>query len=171
MPITLRLVGIAVVALALAGCWTNDDGRSAGEGTAGASAASRVDNCTDRLMVRAETDGLSDAEQDEVRRYVQTTYCSRFAERGWVYDDGTLSIAAHTWVEEGGEEECARLTETGEETVPCEELGENPEDPIQCAILHHVRRSEVRHYVEDLRRRIPDAECDDGTPLDELGSP
>jgi hypothetical protein len=126
-----------------------------------------VDRCSDRLLARAEADELPDAEREELRGYAETTYCARFAERGWVYEDGTLSIAAHEWLEAGGEEACARGTETGEKTVPCEA----DEDPIlDCALLHHVPRNEVREYVEDLRRRIPDVECDDGTPLDELGS-
>ena len=124
--------------------------------------------CTDRLVARAATDGLSDAEEEQLRRYTETTYCSRFAERGWIYEDGTLSIAAQEWTEQGGEEECGQATETGEKTVPCDELG----DPlIDCALLHHVRQSEVRKYVEELRRKNGNVECDDGTRLDELGAP
>lgn len=126
-----------------------------------------MDRCSDRFLARAEAVELSDARREEIRRYVETTYCARFAERGWVYEDGTLSIAAHEWLEAGGEEECARLTQTGQETVPCED-GEDP--TLDCALLQHVRRSEVREYLEDLRRRVPDVECDDGTPLDKLGS-
>jgi hypothetical protein len=181
VSITLRLVGIALVALALVGCGVNDDGGSVGESTADASAASRVDRCTDRFVARAETSGHSDTgvagtakdydeiEEEEFRRYAETTYCSRFAKRGWVYEDGTLSIAAHEWIEEGGEEECSQVTETGEETVPCEEIGGDP--IIDCALLHHVRQNEVRKYVEELRRLNGNVECDDGTPLDELGAP
>lgn len=168
VPIALRLVGIAVLALALFGCGASDGGGSTAERAADIS-VSRVDKCSDRLAARAKTDGLSDAEQDEIRRYVETTYCSRFVERGWVYDDGTLSIAAHKWMEAGREEECTRVTETGAETVPCEDIGEDP--ILDCALLHHVRRSEVRDYIQNLRRRNRHVECDDGTPLEQLGAP
>jgi hypothetical protein len=39
---------------------------------------------------------------------------------------------------------------------------------LDCALLHHVRRSEVRDYVERLQREGA-VECDDGAPLDDLG--
>ena len=135
-----------------------------------------MDKCTDRLVADAEA--ASDAEKEQIHRYAEETYCSRFAERGWVYGDGTLSIEAHKWLEEGGEEVCMEVeVEAGSEgepaesatTVPCEELGEDP--VIDCAFLHHVRESEVRDYVEELRRRQGNVECDDGTPLAELGAP
>ena len=56
-------------------------------------------------------------------------------------------------------------------TVPCDQLqaADGPRR-IDCALLHHVRRSEVRKYLDDLRSRGK-LECDDGTPLGELGAP
>jgi hypothetical protein len=96
------------------------------------------------------------------------TYCSRFSARGWVYDDGTLSIEAHMWVEEGGGEECAQGTEAGQKTVPCDTIEEDPF--IECALLHHVRKQEVREYVAELQRQRPEVRCDDGTPLSALGA-
>jgi hypothetical protein len=169
----LRLVGLVVVALAFVGCGAHDVGGSAGEDGADASAAALVDKCSDRLVVRAETDGLSDAEREAVRGYVETTYCARFVERGWVYEDGTLRIAAYEW-----SLDCARVVDTGAATTvtaPTPGLGvacvETDDDSIlDCALLHQVRRSEVRTYIEELRHRIPDVECDDGTPLEELGA-
>jgi hypothetical protein len=67
---------------------------------------------------------VPEAERQKARHYVEVTYCSRFAERGWVYDDGALSIEAHKWLEEDGEEECQFAVEPGEpaRTVPCERL-------------------------------------------------
>jgi hypothetical protein len=126
-----------------------------------------VQTCNDRFVERARAEGY-DADEEQLRRYVETTYCSRFAEQGWVYEDGTLSIAAYEWGQEGGE--CS-MAEAGEpaRSVPCDDLGEDP--IIDCALLHHVRRSEVRDYVEELRREERNVECDDGTPLDELGAP
>ena len=95
---------------------------------------------------------------DEARAYVRRTYCEPFESRGWVYDDGALSIDAQTWLAEGGSEQCA--SEAG--PVPCPESR-----TIDCAMLHHVRRSEVRDYLA----RRPDVACDDGTPVEQLGVP
>ena len=154
-----------MLATACAGEEKSGQARSADAATA----SSPVERCTERLLRRVRPE---DAERAEARRYVRVTYCARFAERGWVYDDGTLSIAAHRWLEESGSEECASAA-PGEpvETVPCEEL-EPAAGPrrIDCALLHHVRRSEVRSYLAQLRRER-DVECDDGTPLAELGTP
>jgi len=101
-----------------------------------------------------------------VRHYVSVTYCDRFARNGWVYADGALSIAAQRWLLRGGR--CATATPGGTaKTVPCESL-RSPGEPIECAMLHHVRKSEVRTYVAGLPR---DTRCDDGTPLDALGVP
>jgi hypothetical protein len=167
----------AVFALAVAGCiGTAGDARDEARATsdAPASALSPVERCTERLLRTAEADELSEAEKEGVRRYIERTYCAPFAERGWVYDDGTLSIEAHKWLEEGGEEECVSATEPGQpaKTVPCEQLDERGSKMIgDCVLLLHVRRSEVRDYLEQLRRRHGDVECEDGTPLAELGAP
>lgn len=116
---------------------------------------------------------------EAARRYVETTYCARFARRGWVYGDGSLSIDAHTWLEQGGREVCAEAEEASEgeptkpaRTIPCDELGaEGPGMIADCALLQHVRESEVREYLDQLRRRHGSVECEDGTPLDGLGAP
>lgn len=130
-------------------------------------AAARIESCVDRLLRRATT---PEAYEDEARRYARDTYCARFEENGWIYDDGVLSIGAHAWLEEGGT--CA----TGSEgqpirTVPCEELDPPGTRRVVCALLHHVRRSEVQEYVERLQRKRSVIECDDGTPVEELGVP
>jgi hypothetical protein len=149
-----RLAGIAVLALALVGCGAKDDRESAGEMTA--DAASRVDTCSDRLVAHVETEGLSDAEKGEIRRYARTTYCSRFAGRGWVNDDGTLSIAAQEAMQAGGEEKCAGMTETGEETVPCEQNG-TKRSSIACSFtsFHGARSATISrtHDVESRKSR------------------
>jgi hypothetical protein len=165
----------AVVALTLAGCGATggdgDDARSAAaeEPAPGGSA---VERCTERFLERAEAEGLQGVTTEELRRYVEVAYCSPFERRGWVYADGTLSIDAHEWLEESGEWECAVATEPGQpaKRVPCEEVeGGDEATVIDCAGLHHVRRAEVREYVEKLRRRH-DVRCDDGTPLEQLGA-
>ena len=169
MRAIVRVLAFAVLAVVLAGCGARDDDAIGGPPTDTASAAARVQTCTDRFVERVHGEG-DDIDEEQLRWYVETTYCSRFAERGWVYEDGSLSIAAHEWAEDGGEEACVRITETGEETtIPCEDFAADPE--IDCALLHHVRQSEVREYVEELRREEREVECDDGTPLDELGVP
>ena len=126
--------------------------------------AARVDRCTERFLDGIESDGLPEDERDVTRRYVERTYCSRFEKEGWVHEDGSLSIDAYTGMM--GEAECAE-SRAGEEavTVPCDEFEDNV---LDCAILHHVRKEEVRAYVEGLGRpgRV---ECDDGTPVHELG--
>lgn len=119
-------------------------------------AEARVERCTERFLERAKSDTA------EVRRYVETTYCARFEQRGWIHDDGTLSLDAYTKI---GTEECARVDANGEaQAVPCEE-GEA--QVLDCALLHLVRRAKVRAYVARLSAK---AHCDDGTPLDDLGT-
>lgn len=127
----------------------------------------RIESCVDRLLQRATT---QDANEDDARRYARQTYCARFESHGWIYDDGVLSIGAQTWLEEGAT--CA----TGSEgqptrTLPCEELDAPGTRTLDCALLHHIRRSEVQEYVERLKRERPVIECDDGTPVDDLGVP
>jgi hypothetical protein len=163
-------VALAVILVIAAGCGSGEDaGQNAGaSGDPSAEAVSRLERCVERFLERAESDGLAEA---DVRRYIESTYCSRFEREGWIYDDGTLSIAAYLYFEEGGAEECV-TAEAGEETetVPCEELegGDGPLS-LDCAILHVVRRDEVREYVGELERSR-EVNCDDGTPLDRLGA-
>jgi hypothetical protein len=168
-------IAATVFALALAGCGgtSGDPGERASTiAETQAAAPSLVDKCAERLLAR-----VPEPERQEARHYVEVTYCSRFAERGWVYDDGALSIEAHKWLEKGGEEECAEAVPESEpakpaRTVPCEELDEGGPKLIEdCSFLHYVRRSEVRAYVEELRRRYGDVRCEDGTPLEALGTP
>jgi hypothetical protein len=127
--------------------------------------AARAEKCVDRLVSRAT---LGDASLREVRLYARNAYCSRFARNGWVYEDGALSIAAQKWLESGYRQSCVTSATGGEpsQTVTCEEDG-----PIDCALLHFVRRSEVRDYIEELRQRNDEVSCDDGTPVEELGVP
>lgn len=123
--------------------------------------------CVDRLLQQATP---QDARDEAARRYARETYCAPFERKGWVYEDGALKIAAQTWLEESAR--CAVGSE-GEptRTVPCEEeqtrMGRRR---LDCGLLRHVRKSEVRTYVERLERKSA-VECDDGTPLEELGVP
>jgi hypothetical protein len=144
---------IVLLAAALGAC-----GSSSGE--------PRVERCVDRLLGDADP---RDARADAGRRYVRETYCERFGRNGWIYEDGALSIAAHTWLEEGGTCETGMAGEPAR-TVPCDEIREPGPERLECGLLRHVRRIEVRDYVER-RRREGAVECDDGTPLDGLGVP
>jgi hypothetical protein len=157
----------ALFAFVLAGC--DGTGGVRNEGTDPQSVPSeRIERCTERFLERV--DG-QDASTDEARRYVEVTYCAPFDERGWVYEDGSLSIAAHTWLIEGSSEEClSGGADEPAQTVPCEELEPTAGlQVIDCAILHHVRRSEVRDYIEQLQQKH-EVECDDGTPVEALGA-
>jgi hypothetical protein len=142
----VRTLVTTALLVALAGC-----GSSAGE-------SSQVDRCVDRLLARADA-------TDTARLYARNAYCEPFASRGWVYEDGALSIDAQHWLVEGGSEECesAANNDGQSETVPCEQSS-----VIDCALLQHVRRSEAQDYLATLGR---DVECDDGTPVEQLGVP
>jgi hypothetical protein len=134
-------------------------------GTGETSASGRVESCVDRLLSNArDTSASSD---EEARAYVHRTYCERFVANGWVYSDGALAIGAQRWLDAGAT--CAEGSE-GEppQTVPCEEI----DDPARtdCAVLRHVRRSEVRAYIEE-RGGEGRFACEDGTPIADLGVP
>ena len=135
---------------------------AAGCGSGSAEPASRVERCTERFLGR-----VAESERQETRRYVETAYCAPFERRGWIYDDGTLKLEAHA---DSGSQECA-TAEPGEgaRTVPCEALEQESPDVLDCGLLHLVRRSEVKEYVEELQR-TREVRCDDGTPLNELGA-
>jgi hypothetical protein len=135
-------------------------------------ANSRVERCVDRLMQHAT---VEPANEEVARRYVRVTYCARFEKKGWVYEDGALRIAAQTWLENGGT--CAR-SDPGEPggapgpttTVPCEPEQRGGVRLVECALLRTIRRDEVSDYIDRLRTKGP-VECDDGTPIAELGVP
>jgi hypothetical protein len=139
-------------------------GWGGGSGGENRVAAPRVERCVDRFVERARPEGQT----DEGRRYVEKTYCRPFDRRGWVHEDGTLAIDAHVALTKGGS--CA-TAEAGQpaETVPCDQLHQL-EDVVtlDCAVLHLVRREDVRRYIDKLKRTRRVA-CDDGTPLDKLG--
>ena len=162
-------LAIVLLAAVVAGCGNGSGERrdgAASSGTNASSAAARISKCVDRLLSTRASGGS----EQQVRRYIRNTYCASFEQNGWVYGDGALSIAAQEWLDKGGS--CATGS-NGEptHTVPCE-----PTNPgtgtrvIDCALLHHTRRSEVIAYVANLRRD-GEVQCDDGTPLDTLGVP
>jgi len=160
-PIAAAILIAALSACASSSSEPRDGALSAEADSLGAT--QRIESCVDRLLSRANVLGASST---AVRRYGRNTYCARFERRNWIYDDGALSIKAHKWLQAG------RTCVVGREgdktrTVPCEEVGPRG---LECALLHHVRRSEVRKYVERLQGE-GDVECDDETPLHELGVP
>ena len=158
----MRILAAVVLALGLAGC--------GGTGDRDASSGERVERCVDRLVRSGPPD--ADTSENELRQYAELAYCGPFEEGGLLYDDGALEIGAHEWLVRSGSERCA-TADAGRSstTVPCNELPEaDGRRRIDCALLRHVRRSEVREYLEDLRSR-GEVECDDRTPLGELGAP
>lgn len=156
MRSTRRIVAAGLLAASLAGCGQNE-----------ASPAERVERCVDRLVESIPpTEGTS---EDELRQYVELAYCGQFEQSGLVYDDGALEIGAQEWLDRSGTEECATAGSEGSSTtIPCEERQGGR--TIECALLRHVRKREAQEYLDDLRAR-GEIECDDGTPLAELGVP
>jgi hypothetical protein len=154
--------GLAITAILLlaASCGSQGDQASPG-GAAGN--PSRVEKCVQRFLQQAE-----DA-SEEAERYVRVKYCDPFERRGFVHDDGTLSIDAYLTVAEGGTCASAKPGEAAR-TVPCEDIeqGYGPR-VLDCALLHLVPRDEVTKYVERLRQ-LREVTCDDGTPLADLGA-
>jgi hypothetical protein len=162
----MRFPVVLAAALVVAGCGSSGDsgGNPASSGEATTAAGPRVEKCVELFFARATSNALTES---EIRRYVEGTYCSPFERKGWVYEDGTLSIAAYLFLARGGSEECA--SEAEGDTVPCgEPPGEGPV-VLDCAVLHVVRREEVQRYVRELERHR-EVSCDDGTPLERLGA-
>jgi hypothetical protein len=157
-----------VVILVVAGCGSSvNEASTKRGGRASAEAASRVERCVDRLMERVKPEDFAKTTRAVMGRHVERAYCAPFEKRGWVYDDGALSIRAHV-VEQPGT--CSSSLGGETRTVSCEELQRMDERLVlDCALLHIVRRSEVRKYIEELQRNH-EVSCDDGTPLDELGA-
>jgi hypothetical protein len=151
----VRVGVLLAIALLLTAC-------SSGEGTkaaADATSSSRSKQCTERILA-----GIKRDRSPMVRSYIQRTYCDRFAKQGWVYEDGTLSIKAQLWVMHGYT--CSEAnSDQPAVTVPCKPSF----DPLECALLHFVRRAEAQAYIHQLTKSHH-VTCDDGTPLDKLGA-
>jgi hypothetical protein len=161
---------VLILAATVSACSSGNGGGRAdmpSGGQASSAANSRVERCVDRLMEHASTQGLPNKEI--ARRYIRRTYCVRFEGEGWVYEDGALSIAAQTWLDNGGTCTTGGAGEPAK-TVPCEPERRGGKRIIECALLRVIRRSEVRDYIEQLRTKGP-VECDDGTAIGELGVP
>lgn len=165
-------LAVLMLAATVSACGSGCSGRqeeTASSARLSSPAASRIERCVDRLLGNTTTQNAAD--RKAARRYARMTYCARFEEKGWVYKDGAVSIAAQTWLEQGAT--CARGGE-GEptRTVPCEidRSGGRGVQTLDCALLHIVKRSEVREYIDRLEMDGA-VKCDDGTALDELGVP
>ena len=155
-------IGLAIaVLLALTGCGGE---KQAAQPTIEVSP--RAAQCTQRILDRVSGDN-----GDNARAYIERVYCVPFDRKGWVYADGRLSIAAHLYVLQSGV--CS--TETvgpGGSTTKTSTTECNPADlldPLECAVLHYVKKNEVRAYIRKLQRK-QSVSCDDGTPLDKLGA-
>ena len=158
-----------LLASLLTACGTNSGKQRAGAGSSradGGGATARIDKCVDRLLSRSRRSGAS---EQAVRRYARNTYCAPFAGKRWVYADGALSIAAQKWLDKG--HRCATSSAGKTRTIPCEQTSSGTGARIiDCALLHVVRRTEVKAYITELERH-GDIRCDDGTPPGELGVP
>src|SRR5207237_5994455 len=88
------LAGLLICAAALTACGSH--GRHAGPASP---SNSRVERCVDRLV--AGTNAAS-AGRVLVRRYARETYCNRFQQKGWIYRNGALKLAAQLWLQNGG---------------------------------------------------------------------
>ena len=128
---------------------------------------SRVERCVDRLVAGSKP---RSAGKELVRRYVRDTYCSRFGQEGWIYEDGALKLAAQHWLVSGGT--CAEgIAGQPAKVVPCKlERSSNGVLMIDCGMLRFVRRSEVRNYLRRLQAGGPVA-CEEDIPLAKLGVP
>ena len=126
---------------------------------------SRVERCIDRLL--AGTNAAS-AGRELVRRYTRDTYCNRFQQKGWIYRDGALKLAAQVWLQNGT---CAEgVAGQPAKVVPCKLERHGGVLTLDCGLLRVVRRSEVRSYLRGLQAGGP-VVCDSGIPLARLGIP
>jgi hypothetical protein len=135
-------------------------------GSSGARDTSPVERCVQRMLDRAKQDTHGgESHAGEIADYARRTYCEPFARAGFVYDDGTLAIGAYLRLLAGST--CGRSGD-GEpsRTVPCDTPGIGS-DPLDCGLLHFVRRAEVQEYLTALS---PSVACDDGTPVHKLGA-
>ena len=156
-------IGLAIaVLLALTGCGGE---KQAAQPTIEVSPRAAL--CTQRILDRVSGDN-----GDNARAYIERVYCVPFDRKGWVFADGRLSIAAHLYVLNSGT--CEESTGSGSSTTttsitttPCDPA--DLLDPLECAVLHYVRKNEVRAYIRKLQRK-QSVSCDDGTPLDTLGA-
>ena len=101
-------IGLAIaVLLALAGC---GDEKKTAQPTINVSP--RAAQCTQRILDRVSGDNGPKA-----RAYIERVYCVPFDRKGWVYADGTLSIAAHLYVVNSGACQVASSTPAGPTTT------------------------------------------------------
>jgi hypothetical protein len=149
--VTRVFCALALVAL-LAGCGSNGDEPDAGAGGG-------VEKCVARFVER-----IQGMDRSEAEGYARRTYCEPLSKRGWVHEDGTLSI---DFVRKGFAHECV-APRAGEpaQTIPCDETSDLV---LDCGPLHLIRKAEVQEYLEE-RQRKGDVQCDDTTPLNELGA-
>jgi hypothetical protein len=160
-----RYLAVVLISTATLSACGSHSGRQAGPAPP---TNSRVERCVDRLV--AGSNVTSAAGTEMVRRYARDTYCSRFEQKGWVYEDGALKIAAQRWLQNGGT--CAEgVAGQPAKVVPCKvERGTDGVLTIDCGLLRFVRRSEVTTYLRRLQAGGPVA-CEQGIPLPKLGVP
>ena len=155
------LAALLICAAALTACGSHGS-RHAGPAPP---SNSRVERCIDRLL--AGTNAAS-AGRELVRRYTRDTYCNRFQQKGWIYRDGALKLAAQLWLQNGT---CAEgVAGQPAKVVPCKLERSGGVLTVDCGLLRVVRRSEVRSYLRGLQAGGL-VVCDSGIPLARLGIP
>jgi hypothetical protein len=158
-------LALLILVAALSACGSSSSKRHDQTPTSASSspaAASRIKRCVGLLLRNAT---LTAANTAAAHRYVRNTYCARFENRGWVYEDGALSISAEIWLR-------CRASTRGEpsQNVSCATDQVGGVQTLDCALLHDVRRNEVRAYLDLLQKTGP-VKCDDGAALEDLGVP
>jgi hypothetical protein len=155
------LAVLSICAAALTGCGSHAR-RATPEPT-----NSRVERCVDRLVAGSNAPS---AGKELLRSYARDTYCHRFEQKGWIYEDGALKLAAQHSLVSGGT--CAEgVVGQPAKVVPCKlKRSSSGVLTIDCGMLRFVRRSEVRNYLRRLEAGGPVA-CEENIPLAKLGVP
>ena len=155
------LAALSICAVALTGCGSHAHSATP-EPT-----NSLVDRCVARLFAGSYAPAAS---KELIRRYVRDTYCRRFGQEGWIYEDGALKIAAQQWLVSGGT--CGEgVAGQPAKVVPCKLVRSSTGVlTIDCGLLRFVRRSEVRNYLRPMQAGGPVA-CDEGISVAKLGVP
>ena len=159
----MRYLAVLLICAATLTACGSHNGRHAGPAWP---STRRVERCVDQLIAGTN---VASAGRELVRRYARDTYCNRFEQKGWIYPDGALKLAAQLWLQNGGT--CAEgVAGQPAKVVPCKLERNSGVLTLDCGLLRVVRRSEVRNYLRRLQASGP-VVCDSGIPLTKLGVP
>jgi hypothetical protein len=130
--------------------------------------AQRIAKCTERMVSRIDFARNPTLTKSAARQYVRRTYCEPFAQRGWVYPDGTFKLAAYT---RSTSSSCS-MGEAGQPShrVPCKSLENQGSTAIlDCGFLRFVRKSDAQRYIASLTHPSI-VKCDNGMRLADVGA-